>query len=76
MVVLCSCESRKRIRHTDMYAVVILYSVVNSIRFSEHEIREFKGYENLTDEQARDVADFFAMCAIIVFDRMNGYGRD
>ena len=59
-----------------MYAVVILYSVVNSIRFSEDEIREFKGYENLTDEQARDVADFFAMCAIIVFDRMNGYGRD
>ena len=50
--------------------------MVNSIRCSEDEIREFKGCENLTDEQARDVADFFAMYAIIVFDRMNGYGRD
>lgn len=76
MVVLCSCESRKRIRHTDMYAVVILYSVVNSIRFSEDEIREFKGYENLTDEQARDVADFFAMWSIILFENMRDYGKN
>ena len=75
MFVLCSCESRKRIRHTDMYAVVILYSVVNSIRFSEDEIREFKGYENLTDEQARDVADFFAMWSIIVYDNLKAYER-
>ena len=49
---------------------------MNNIRFSVDEIRKFKGYENLTDEQARKVADFFAMYAIIVFDRMNGYGRD
>ena len=75
MVVLCSCESRKRIRRTVMYAVVILYSVVNSIRFSEDEIREFKGYENLTDEQARDVADFFAMWSIIVYDNLKAYER-
>ena len=53
-----------------MYAMVILYSVVNSIRFSEDEIREFKGYENLTDEQARDVADFFAMWSIIVYKNL------
>lgn len=53
-----------------LYAMVILYSVVNSIRFSEDEIREFKGYENLTDEQARDVADFFAMWSIIVFENL------
>ena len=47
---------------------------MNSIRFSEDEIREFKGYENLTDEQARDVADFFAMWSIIVFENMRTYG--
>ena len=59
-----------------MYAMVILYSVVNSIKFSEDEIREFKGYENLTDEQARDVADFFAMWSIILFENMRDYGRN
>ena len=59
-----------------MYAMVILYSVVNSIRFSGDEIREFKGYENLTDEQARDVADFFAMWSIILFENMRDYGRN
>ena len=59
-----------------MYAIVILYSVVNSIRFSEDEIREFKGYENLTNEQARDVADFFAMWSIIVYENMRDYGRN
>lgn len=75
-VAFCTRESRKRIRHTDMYAVVILYSVVNSIRFSEDEIREFKGYENLTDEQARDVADFFAMWSIIVYENMRAYGSN
>ena len=69
-------ESRKRIKRTVIYAIVILYSVVNSIRFNENEIREFKGYENLTDEQARDVADFLAMWSIIVFDGMKRYGRD
>lgn len=53
-----------------------IVSVVNSIRFNENEIREFKGYENLTDEQARDVADFLAMWSIIVFDGMKRYGRD
>ena len=58
-----------------MYAMVILYSVVNSIRFSEDEIREFKGYENLTDEQARDVADFFAMWSIIVFENLKANER-
>lgn len=76
MVVLCSCESRKRIKRTVMYAIVILYSVVNSIRFSEDEIREFKGYENLTNKQARDVADFFAMWSIIVYENMRDYGRN
>ena len=75
-VAFCSHESRKRIRRTVMYAMVILYSVVNSIRFSEDEIREFKGYENLTDEQARDVADFFAMWSIILFENMRDYGRN
>ena len=75
-VAFCTRESRKRIRRTDMYAVVILYSVVNSIRFSEDEIREFKGYENLTDEQARDVADFFAMWSIILFENMRDYGSN
>ena len=59
-----------------MYAMVILYSVVNSIRFSGDEIREFKGYENLTDEQARDVADFFAMWSIILFENMRDYGSN
>lgn len=53
-----------------MYAVVISCFGLNSIRFSEDEIREFKGYENLTDEQARDVADFFAMWSIIVFENL------
>lgn len=75
-VAFCTRESRKRIRRTVMYAMVILYSVVNSIRFSEDEIREFKGYENLTDEQARDVADFFAMWSIILFENMRDYGRN
>ena len=75
-VAFCTRESRKRIRRTVMYAMVILYSVVNSIRFSEDEIREFKGYENLTDEQARDVADFFAMWSMILFDNMRDYGRN
>ena len=54
--------------------MIILYFGLNSIRFSEKEIREFKGYENLTDEQARDVADFFAMWSIIVFENMRAYG--
>ena len=49
---------------------------MNSIRFSEDEIREFKGYENLTDEQARDVADFFAMWSIIVYENMRDYGSN
>ena len=75
-VAFCTRESRKRIRRTVMYAMVILYSVVNSIRFSEDEIREFKGYENLTDEQARDVADFFAMWSIILFENMRDYGSN
>lgn len=75
-VAFCTRESRKRIRCTVMYAMVILYSVVNSIRFSEDEIREFKGYENLTDEQARDVADFFAMWSIIVYENMRAYGSN
>lgn len=75
-VAFCTRESRKRIRRTVMYAMVILYSVVNSIRFSEDEIREFKGYKNLTDEQARDVADFFAMWSIILFENMRDYGRN
>ena len=75
-VAFCTRESRKRIRRTVMYAMVILYSVVNSIRFSEDEIREFKGYEKLTDEQARDVADFFAMWSIILFENMRAYGSN
>lgn len=54
-----------------MCAMVVLYiGLNNSIRFNEDEIREFKGYENLTDEQARDVADFFAMWSIIVYDNL------
>lgn len=57
-----------------MCTMIILYFGLNSIRFSEKEIREFKGYENLTDEQARDVADFFAMWSIIVFENMRAYG--
>ena len=75
-VAFCTRESRKRIRRTVMYAMVILYSVVNSIRFSEDEIREFKGYENLTVEQARVVADFFAMWSIIVYENMRAYGSN
>lgn len=74
MVVLCSCESRKRIKCAFVCTMIILYFGLNSIRFSEKEIREFKGYENLTDEQARDVADFFAMWSIIVFENMRAYG--
>ena len=59
-----------------MCAMVVLYiGLNNSIRFNEDEIREFKGYENLTDEQARDVADFFAMWSIIVFDKLKVYER-
>lgn len=59
-----------------MCAMVVLYiGLNNSIRFNEDEIREFKGYENLTDEQARDVADFFAMWSIIVYDNLKAYER-
>lgn len=59
-----------------MCAMVVLYiGLNNSIRFSEDEIREFKGYENLTDEQARDVADFFAMWSIIVFENLKANER-
>lgn len=59
-----------------MCAMVVLYiGLNNSIRFNEDEIREFKGYVNLTDEQARDVADFFAMWSIIVYDNLKAYER-
>lgn len=59
-----------------MCTMVVLYiGLNNSIRFNEDEIREFKGYENLTDEQARDIADFFAMWSIIVFDKLKVYER-
>lgn len=59
-----------------MCAMVVLYiGLNNSIRFNEDEIREFKGYENLTDEQARDVADFFAMWSIIVYKNLKAYER-
>ena len=59
-----------------MCTMVVLYiGLNNSIRFNEDEIREFKGYENLTDEQARDIADLFAMWSIIVFDKLKVYER-
>lgn len=58
-----------------MYAVVILYFGLNSIRFSVDDVRKFKGYENLTDEQARKVADFFAMWSIIVYKNLKAYER-
>ena len=45
---------------------------VNNIAFTINEIRDFKGFENLTDEQASRLSDFLAMYAIIVFNnRLN-----
>ena len=54
-----------------MYAIVILLCKLNNIRFTIDEIREFKGYENLTDVQANELADFLAMYAVVIFENMN-----
>ena len=45
---------------------------MNNIAFTIYEIRDFKGFENLTDEQASRLSEFLAMYAIIVFNnRLN-----
>lgn len=64
-------ESQKRIRCIEMYTMVILLCKLNNIRFGIDEIRGFKGYEHLTDEQACELADFLAMYAVIIFENMN-----
>jgi hypothetical protein len=43
---------------------------VDYITFTNDEIRKFKGYEHLTDEQASKLADFLAEYAVIVFDNL------
>ena len=44
---------------------------VNNIRFTNDEIRKFKGYEHLTDDEASKLADFLAIYAIIVYNNLN-----
>lgn len=41
-----------------------------NLKFSNDEIRKFKGYEHLTDEQAYELADFLAIYAIIVYNNV------
>ena len=55
----------------EMYTMIILLCKLNNIRFGIDEIRGFKGYEHLTDEQACELADFLAMYAVIIFENMN-----
>ena len=50
---------------------------MNNIAFTINEIRDFRGFENLTDEQASRLSDFLAMYAIIVFNnRLNKIGDE
>jgi hypothetical protein len=64
-------KSQKRIRCVVICTRVILLGKLNNIRFGIDEIRVFKGYEHLTDEQACELADFLAMYAVIFFENMN-----
>jgi hypothetical protein len=43
---------------------------LNNIRFSIDEIRKFKGYQDMTDVQAAELADFLAMYAVIIFENI------
>ena len=49
---------------------------LDNIRFSIDEIRNFKGFEGLTDKQASEFADFLAMYAIMVYENLSEYGRN
>lgn len=47
---------------------------LDNIKLQIDEIRKFRGYESLTDEQANMLADFLSMYAIITFGQLTKYG--
>jgi hypothetical protein len=57
-------ESRKRIRRRWI-------KKLENIRLSKDEMRHFKGYENISDEQAEQLGDFLAVYAIVIYNYLN-----
>lgn len=44
---------------------------MENIRLSKDEMRHFKGYENISDEQAEQLGDFLAVYAIVIYNYLN-----
>ena len=44
---------------------------MNNIKFTNDEIRQFKGYEHLTNEQAEKIASFLELYAQIIYQELN-----
>ena len=49
---------------------------MESIKFTVDEIRSFKGYENVTEQEANQLIDFLALYAMIVYNAMKDDGKD
>jgi hypothetical protein len=49
---------------------------LESIKFTVDEIRSFKGYENVTEQEANQLSDFLALYAMIVYNAMKDDGKD
>ena len=43
---------------------------MDNLKFTNNEIRQFKGFEQLTDNEASKLADFLAIYACIVYDNL------
>ena len=48
--------------------------LLDSIKFTVDEVRSFKGYENLTEQEANQMIDFLSLYAMIVYNAMKDDG--
>lgn len=48
-----------------------LCRVLENIRLTKDEMRHFKGYENISDEQAEQLGDFLAVYAMVKYNYLN-----
>jgi len=44
---------------------------LENITFSVDEIRQFKDFETMPEEQAKELADFLAFYSVIIYKSMN-----
>ena len=66
------CKSRKRIKSIHiLYAVIMLCITLEDFYLSKSEIKNIKGCEHYTDEEAEMIASFLGLYAQIIYQELN-----